>query len=79
MADLFFGGLKIIIFGLSFPGGSDSKESACNGETQVRSLSQEDPMEKGMGTHYSILTWRISWTGEPGGLKFMELQRVGHD
>ena len=37
-------------------------------ETQVRSLDQEDPLEKEMATHFSIPTWRISWTEEPGGL-----------
>ena len=37
-------------------------------ETQVRSLGWEDPLEKGMATHSSILDWRISWTEEPGGL-----------
>ena len=37
-------------------------------ETQVRSLSWEDPLEKGMATHSSILAWRIPWTEEPGGL-----------
>ena len=37
-------------------------------ETQVRSLGQEDPLEKGMATHSSILAWRIPWTEEPGGL-----------
>ena len=36
-------------------------------ETQVRSLGQEDPLEKGMATHSSILAWRILWTEEPGG------------
>ena len=40
-------------------------------ETQVRSLGQEDPLEKGMATHFSILAWRISWTEEPGGLQSM--------
>ena len=48
-------------------------------ETQVRSLGQEDTLEKGMATHFSILTWRISWTEEPGGLQSMGSQRVGHD
>ena len=43
-------------------GGSDSKESACNAGDQVRSLSQEDPLEKGMLTHSSILAWRIPRT-----------------
>ena len=37
-------------------------------ETQVRSLGREDPLEKGMATHSTILAWRIPWTGEPGGL-----------
>ena len=37
-------------------------------ETQVQSLGQEDPLEKGIATHFSILAWRIPWTEEPGGL-----------
>ena len=40
-------------------------------ETQVRSLDQEKPLEKGMATHSSILAWRIPWTEEPGGLQSM--------
>ena len=48
-------------------------------ETQVQSLGQEDPLEKGMATHSSILAWRIPWTDEPGGLQSMGSQRVGHD
>ena len=48
-------------------------------ETCVRSLGQEDPQEKGMATHSSILDWRIPWTEELGGLQSMGLQRVGHD
>ena len=48
-------------------------------EIWVRSLSQEDPLEKEIATHFSILAWRISWTGEPGGLQSMGLQRIGHD
>ena len=48
-------------------------------ETRVRSLSQEDPLEKGMATHPSILAWRIPWTEEPEGLQSMGLQRVGLD
>ena len=43
-------------------------------ETWVQSLSQKDPLEKGMETHSSILAWRIPWTEEPGGLQSMELQ-----
>ena len=48
-------------------------------ETQVQSLAQEDPLEKGMETHSSILAWEIPWTKKPGGLRFMRSQRVGHD
>ena len=48
-------------------------------EIWVRSLGQEDPLEKGMATHSSILAWRIPWTEELGGLQSTESQRVGHD
>ena len=48
-------------------------------ETRFWSLVQEDPLEKGMPTHPSILAWRMPWTEEPGGLQSMGLQRVGHD
>ena len=48
-------------------------------ETWVRSLDREDPLEKGMAAHSSILAWRVPWTEEPGGLQSMGLQRVGHD
>ena len=48
-------------------------------ETRVQSLGWEDPLEKGMATHSSILAWRIPWTKEPGGLQSMGSQRVGHD
>ena len=48
-------------------------------QTQVQSLGQEDPLEKGMATQSSILAWRIPWTEEPGGLQVMGSQRVGHD
>ena len=44
-------------------------------ETQVQSLSQEDPLEKRMATHSSILAWKMPWTEDPGRL----LQRVGHN
>jgi len=47
-------------------------------ETQVQSLCQEDPLEKIMATHSSILAWKIPWAEEPGGLQSMGLQRVGH-
>ena len=48
-------------------------------DIQVQSLDQEDPLEKGMATHSRILTWKIPWTEEPGGLQFMGSQRVRHD
>ena len=48
-------------------------------EPQVRSLSWQDPPEKEMATHSSILAWKIPWTEEPGGLQSMGPQRVGHD
>ena len=52
-------------------------------ESQDQSLGGEDPLEKGMATHSSILAWRIPWTEEPididSGLQSMESQRVGHD
>ena len=47
-------------------------------ETWVRSLGWEDPLQKGMATHSSILAGRIAWTEEPGGLQSMGSQRVGH-
>ena len=48
-------------------------------ETRVRSLGQEDPLEKEMATHSSILAWKIPWMEKPGRLQSMALQRVGHD
>ena len=48
-------------------------------KTRVRSLGQEDSLEKEMATHASILAWKFPWTEEPGGLQSMESQRVRHD
>ena len=48
-------------------------------EIQVQSLGQEDPLEKGLATHSSILAWRIPWTEEPGRLQSLGFQRVGQD
>ena len=48
-------------------------------ETWVRSLGQEDPLEKEMAAHSSTLSWRIPWMEEPGRLQSTESQRVGHD
>ena len=60
---------------LAFPGGSDGKESACS----ASDLGWEDPPEKGMATHPSILAWRVPRTEKPGRLQFMGSQRVRHN
>ena len=68
-----------------FPGGkgSEVKASACNApamrETWVQSLVREDPLEKEMATHSSILAWRIPWAEKPGGLLSTGSQRLEHD
>ena len=54
-----------------FPGGSGVKNPLAMQEMRVQSLGQEDPMEKEMATHSSILAWAITWTEEPGGLQSM--------
>ena len=48
-------------------------------ETRVRTLGQEDPLEKEIAIHSSTIAWKIPWTEEPGRLQSMESQRVGHD
>ena len=48
-------------------------------ETQVRSLGREDPLEKEMATHFSVLVWEIPWTEEPGGRQSMGSQRIRHN
>ena len=48
-------------------------------ETRVQSLGQEDPLQKEMATHSSILAWKIPWTEETGGLQSLGSKRVGHD
>ena len=48
-------------------------------ETWIQSLGWEDPLEKGMATHSSIVAWRIPWTEEPDRLQTMESQRARHD
>ena len=58
---------------------SDGKESACTQETGVQSLSWEDPLEKGMATHASILAWRIPWTEESERVQSLGSQKVRHD
>ena len=64
---------------IGFPDGSDGKQSACHAGDQVQSLGWEDPLEKGMATHSSILAWRNPWTEAPCRLESVGLQRVGHD
>ena len=55
------------------------KKTSVMQEIWVHSLGWEDPQEKRIATHSSILAWRIPWTEEPGGLQSTGLQRVGHD
>ena len=64
---------------MGFPSGSAVKNLPTTQETQVQSLGQKDPLEKGMAIHFSILAWRIPWTEEPGGLQSVGLQRVGYN
>ena len=58
------------------PADTDSQESACNAEDSGPISGWEDPLEKGAATHSTILTWKIPWTEEPGGLPSMGSQRV---
>ena len=62
-----------------FPHGSDGKVSACNAGDGVQFLGREDPLEKEMTIHSSILAWKIPWTEEPNRLQSMGSQRVRHD
>ena len=55
------------------------KRLSARQETRVRSLGREDPLEKEMATHSSILAWKIPWTEEPGRPQSMGSQRVGHN
>ena len=74
----------LAVFICSFPstnkyGGSDGKALPAMQETRVRFLGLEDPLEKEMATHSSILAWKIPWTEEPGELQCMGLQTVRHN
>ena len=62
-----------------FPGGSDGKASACKAGDLGSIPGWEDPLEKEMATHSSVLAWRIPGMAEPGGLPSMGSHRVGHD
>ena len=66
---------------VGFPGGSEVKNPLAMQEIQkwIWSLGWEDPLEKEMATHSSILALETPWTEEPGGLQSMGLQKVGHD
>ena len=66
-------------WGKGFPGGSVVKNLPAKQETQVRSLGQEDPLEKEMATQSNILAWKIPWMEEPGRLLSMRWQRVRHN
>ena len=59
---------------MGFPGGSVAKNSLAKQEMWVQSLGQEDPLEKEMATHSSILAWKILWTEESGKLQSVKLQ-----
>ena len=64
---------------MGFPGGLDSKESACNMGDLGSIPGSGKSLETRMATHSSILAWRTPWTEEPGGLQSMGSQRVRHD
>jgi len=75
-------GQKVILRGfmeVAFLVAQRIKHLPATQETGVQSLGWEDPLEKEMATHSSILAWRIPWTEEPGGLQSMGSQRVRHD
>ena len=68
-----------LIISRGFPGSYDGKSVCLQcGKTRVRSLDQEDPLEKEMATHSRILAWKIPWTENPCRLQSMGWQRVGH-
>ena len=60
-------------------GASLVAQITCHVGDRVQSLCREDPLEKGMATHSSIVAWRNPWTEEPSGLQSMASQRAGHD
>ena len=63
---------------MDFPVAQTVKNLPAMQETQVLSLGREDPLEKRMAIHSSILAWRIAWTEKPGGPQFVGSQRFGH-
>ena len=72
--------LHTVTVNKGIPGGASGKEPSCQCRCKRRGFDPwEDPLEEGMATHSSILTWRIPWTEEPGGLQSVGSHRVGHD
>ena len=71
--------LAKVILRKVFPSDWMVKNPSAMQETQVQFLGQEDPLDKEMATHSSVLAWRIPWTEEPGELQSMGSQRVRHD
>ena len=71
--------MYVHLWKVGLPRWLSSKESACTQKTWVWSLGWEEPLEKGMATHCSILAWKIPWTEKPGGLHSVGLQRAGQD
>ena len=71
--------LLFLLFSMTFLVAQMVKNLSAMQETMVRPLGQEDPLEKELATHSSILAWRIPWTEEPGRLQSMGPQRAGHD
>ena len=70
--------MEVITFGWGLVA-QTTKNLPAMQETQIQSLGQEDPLEKGMATHSSILAWSIPWTEELGELQSMGWQRVRHN
>ena len=70
---------QILVMILGYPDGSAVENLSAMQDTWVQSLNWEDPLEKGMATHSSIIAWRIPWTEEPVWLQSTGLYRVGHD
>ena len=67
------------VIGVGSPGALVLKNLPANAGDIKRSLGPQDPLEKGMATHSSILAWRIPWAEDPGGLQSMGLQKIRHD
>ena len=72
-------GIQVLYIYLDSSGGSVVKNPPANQETQVWSLGREDPLEKEMVTHSSILVWEIPWSEEPGGAAVCEVAKRWHD